>query len=231
MEVMIPRRAGCRWEDFPAIFLGFIPWGYAWSFPGLETQTYGMAALSSRSGKKIKSHFGEFLASQSIEPAASSHIASHCIPYGNYARRPGSRRLLLLGDACGLADPLLGEGIYYAHRSAQLAARAVLGAIQDPDSLVPTYGRLLKERIFPELKYAALGRRIAFSLPKSWYYYFFLFMLRGNHRIVEETIQGKRSFRWFRPIDHGPVGGSITSRFSKGTPGALRPSRESNSDS
>ena len=48
---------------------------------------------------------------------------SHALPYGNYLTRPGYGNVLLLGDACGLADPLLGEGIYYAHKSACLAAK------------------------------------------------------------------------------------------------------------
>jgi geranylgeranyl reductase family protein len=207
VEIAIVRAARGNREDFPSIYYGFVPWGYAWCFPGPETRIYGMAALNSKSGKKIRTCFAEFLDSQSVGPAARESIAGHYLPYGNYALRPGFRRLLLLGDACGLADPLLGEGIFYAHRSGQLAARAVLSAFRNPGDLVPIYSRLLTENIFPDLKYAGIGRRIAFSLPLSWYYYFFSGVLRTNRRIFEETVQGRRSFRWLRPADN--AGGSI----------------------
>ncbi len=43
------------------------------------------------------------------------------------ARRAGSDHWALLGDAAGFADPVTGEGIYYALRSAELFAEAYLG--------------------------------------------------------------------------------------------------------
>jgi flavin-dependent dehydrogenase len=41
-------------------------------------------------------------------------------------RRVGSDTWALLGDAAGFADPVTGEGIYYALRSAELFAEAYL---------------------------------------------------------------------------------------------------------
>jgi len=38
--------------------------------------------------------------------------------------------VLLVGDAAGLTDPLFGEGIYYAIRSAQLASESILHALK-----------------------------------------------------------------------------------------------------
>lgn len=40
-------------------------------------------------------------------------------------------RVLLLGDAASLAEPLTGEGIYYAIKSAKLAARIIYQGLQD----------------------------------------------------------------------------------------------------
>ena len=42
------------------------------------------------------------------------------------ARRPARGRVLLVGDAAGLVDPLSGDGIYEAFVSAELAAEAIL---------------------------------------------------------------------------------------------------------
>jgi menaquinone-9 beta-reductase len=105
-----------------------------------------------------------------------------------------------VGDAAGLADPFLGEGIYYAHRSAQLAAGAAIEAYRHPDSALSRYHRHFRRSIYPELRYAWAGRQVIFSLPRAFYYPSLTMFLRLMPKIGEETIQGKRSFRWFRKM-------------------------------
>jgi flavin-dependent dehydrogenase len=57
---------------------------------------------------------------------ALTEVRGHRLP----VRRPGapvaSGRILLVGDAAGLVDPLSGDGIYEAFVSARLAADAIL---------------------------------------------------------------------------------------------------------
>jgi len=43
--------------------------------------------------------------------------------------------VLLLDEACGLAQPWLGEGIYSAHKSAQLAAMAIMKSFSNPNAV------------------------------------------------------------------------------------------------
>ena len=122
----------------------------------------------------------------------------HALPYGNYLTRPGCASVLLLGDACGLADPLLGEGIYYAHKSACLAAKAVVKSYHKPQDVLAHYTRSLTREITDKLKYIRLARQIIFSLPGNWGYTTLSLLLRLMPRLCEETIQGLRSYRWFR---------------------------------
>lgn len=77
-----------------------------------------------------------------VDPNALQ-IQSHTIPYGNYLETPGNANVLLVGDAAGLADPFIGEGIYYAHRSAQLAAQAALESRSHPESAIGRYSEVL----------------------------------------------------------------------------------------
>jgi flavin-dependent dehydrogenase len=56
---------------------------------------------------------------------------------------------MMLGDSAGLVDPITGEGLYYALRSAELCANALLAG--QPDQ----YPALLEEEILPELKLAS----------------------------------------------------------------------------
>jgi flavin-dependent dehydrogenase len=46
------------------------------------------------------------------------------------ARAAGARGLLLAGDAAGFVDPITGDGLRFAIRGAELAAREALGALE-----------------------------------------------------------------------------------------------------
>jgi flavin-dependent dehydrogenase len=59
----------------------------------------------------------------------------------------------MIGDSAGLVDPITGEGLYYALRSAELCAQALL------DGQPKGYRDLLAEEVLPELKLAARASR------------------------------------------------------------------------
>jgi flavin-dependent dehydrogenase len=56
---------------------------------------------------------------------------------------------MAVGDAAGLVDPITGEGLYYALRSADLAAQAMVA--ETPGA----YGQLLKHEISDDLEFAS----------------------------------------------------------------------------
>jgi len=60
----------------------------------------------------------------------------------NYLPRKG--RILLVGDAAGLVDPLLGEGIHNAVRSGQMAARAIVESLRQGSAAAQTYAAQLR---------------------------------------------------------------------------------------
>src|ERR1022692_3378727 len=55
----------------------------------------------------------------------------------------------MIGDSAGLVDPITGEGLYYALRSAELCAGALLAGRPDE------YQHALQEEVVPELRLAA----------------------------------------------------------------------------
>src|SRR5437879_10697655 len=55
----------------------------------------------------------------------------------------------MIGDAAGFTDPITGEGLYYALRSADLLSRAILA--NQPES----YRQLLRKDFLPELEMAS----------------------------------------------------------------------------
>jgi geranylgeranyl reductase family protein len=195
IEGFVSRRDFQGFYDWPAIYFGFIPWGYAWSFPGPENQIVGICGLQTKAGPHFRDYFKRFVKSLSIPENKISKMRGHPLPYGNYLMQPGYRNILLLGDACGLADPLLGEGIYYAHRSGQLAAAAVLKAGSDYDTVSENYKGLLHQTLIRELGAVKMYRNIIFSLLRTGNYKPMAFFIKKAQKAVEETIQGQRSFK------------------------------------
>jgi geranylgeranyl reductase family protein len=197
LECFVPRQEG-SFPHCPAIYYGYVPWGYGWSFPYPHHQVLGIAVLKHRTGFRLKDGFRDFIASQGAPASGALRIQAHGLPYGNYLKNPGYANVLLVGDAAGLADPFLGEGIYYAHRSAQLAAAAVIESRAHPEAAAGRYRDGFRRTLYPELRYARAGRQILFSLPPHFYFPLAAALLRLMPKLCEETIQGQRSFRWFQ---------------------------------
>ena len=200
LEAFISRRHTAGLADYPSIYFGYIRWGYTWSFPGKHRQVVGIAGLNTRAGRYLRAGLHNFLTSLNLAEKQFSPPKSHPLPYGNYITQPGYGNVLLLGDACGLADPLLGEGIYYAHKSGQLAAKACLNFYNNPQAALKCYTRYLTQDIITELRYVRVARQIIFSLPGSWPYRILSSLLKTIPRHCEETLQGQRSFKWFRKV-------------------------------
>jgi flavin-dependent dehydrogenase len=68
---------------------------------------------------------------------------------------------LAVGDAAGLVDPITGEGLYYALRSADLAARALLSDVSSLAEKVTQYRRSLQKDFAADLEFGSrLARRV-----------------------------------------------------------------------
>lgn len=201
LEAFVPNEAAAGLPGHPAIFYGHLPWGYAWSFPGNGHRILGIAGLRTRADRRLHGAFNAFLASLSLPRELKVRTAGHSLPYGNYLRAPGTGSILIAGDAAGLADPFLGEGVYYAHRSGALAAAAILEAADRGRTAAGCYADRIERTILPEMRYARAGRNLIFSLPPRLYYPVLGAALRLAPKICEETIQGRRSFQWLRRVN------------------------------
>jgi flavin-dependent dehydrogenase len=66
-----------------------------------------------------------------------------------------------VGDAAGLVDPITGEGLYYAIRSADLAARAILAEAGSLAERVIAYRRSLRRDFAADLEFGSrLAKRV-----------------------------------------------------------------------
>lgn len=125
-----------HWDPVPGGGLG-----YAWAFPTAQATVnvgYGTAAPHA-SKARLTNRALELLPGFAIE---STRITGHVLPLSTRMPRPAVGRVLLVGDAASLINPLTGEGIFYALASGVLAGRA---AVADADA-GGTYTRALRAR-------------------------------------------------------------------------------------
>jgi flavin-dependent dehydrogenase len=116
--------------------------GYFWVFPRLTEINFGAACkLGDRTGEQLRALLREFmtdyLAGDTPDPEDLSFFAAK-IPILDRETWPtlktGGNGWALIGDAAGFADPITGEGIYYALKSADLLVEALTGfSSEGPD--------------------------------------------------------------------------------------------------
>jgi geranylgeranyl reductase family protein len=194
IEIRRPHENRCPPPDFTSLHFGYVPWGYAWSFPGKDARTLGIAGLRRSRSESIRDAFRTFLQSIGFDDATEEDWKGYPLPYGNHLHQPAHRRLLLVGDACGLADPLLGEGIYYAHASARIAAQAIIEGGLEAEPAGRIYRERLNRDLIRELRWIKLWRTALFMGGRHRRYRGLRLFCRLLPKRLEATVQGQRSF-------------------------------------
>ena len=111
------------------------PPGYVWSFPRADHLAIGICAPADRAdAAELRGHLDRWLARQDAHARMRS-MTPYCLADPVAAPRTRGPTACPRGrDGCSpatppaLVDPLTREGIYYALRSGELAAQALLGA-------------------------------------------------------------------------------------------------------
>ncbi len=101
--------------------------GYGWAFPKGDHTNVGV--YSSFAGAKLLRQDLANYANGLWGDHELRNFRGQQVPIIRAPSAVATKRVLLAGDAAGLVDPLLGEGIYNAVRSGQLAAATLSSAI------------------------------------------------------------------------------------------------------
>jgi flavin-dependent dehydrogenase len=99
-------------------------------------------------------------------------MRGHLVPLGGEARVLHGRRVVLTGDAAGLAEPMTGEGIYYAVRSAQIAADTIHHVLLDHGTDLSSYSERVHAEITSDLMYAKRLASLFYRFPGLSYHFF-----------------------------------------------------------
>src|ERR1700675_3868965 len=127
--------------------------GYLWSFPRADHLSVGICAkMGQTSSQELRRHLDDFIHEEKI-PMDGAQLYSHVLPSPE-AQTLRRRRILgknwaMAGDAAACVDPITCGGLYYALRSGDLLAEALIEG--QPEA----YPERLRSAFSADLEFAA----------------------------------------------------------------------------
>jgi flavin-dependent dehydrogenase len=206
IEAQVPMHAPPPMEvDF-----GVVEFGYGWLFPKGDHVNVGLYTNQS-TVRLTRSALADY-ARAKLGTTDIEHVVGHHVGLKGWDGRLATRRVVLAGDAAGLVDPLLGEGIHNAVASGQSAAAAIEKSRTNGRNLRVVYARELRpilrdlrssdhdaERFYRQIEigyrvltsrvvHSALmtgyARGLTFSATKRWFFLLPLFPLAPAERVL-----------------------------------------------
>jgi geranylgeranyl reductase family protein len=182
LELEVPH----RWDpadpllrpDLLHLEYGALRRGYGWVFPKADHLNIGAGLFHGRrrdvrrdpsARPRIRAAIEAYAAALGVEPQRLRGLRGHAHPLpfwdGPEPLHTADGRVLLVGDAAGLINPLFGDGLFHAIRSGRLAAEALLAA--DPTSHTARVHGLLAD----DFEAARRLARLFYGLPGLTYRY------------------------------------------------------------
>lgn len=174
LQIDIDKKDMDYYNNNMSLYYGIIPYGYGWVFPKESCLTIGLGANYSKD-IDFKKEFEIFLDNIGAK-YDSKDFKGAMIPFGEHLSYPINLKkdLILVGDAAGFADPITGEGIYFAVLSGIKAANVITKAITNNnrelieeyiDEIKPITNNIKKGKWVKENLYKS--RKIAFTPLKN----------------------------------------------------------------
>ncbi len=148
--------------------------GYVWVFPRCGHLSVGIAGKN-EPANSLRARLERYMDQHGIAWRGAPFF-SHLLPSldtpGWRQNRVAGDGWLAVGDAGGMADPITGEGLYYALRSGDLASRVLLDDAHGLVEKAAAYRAMLAREFTLDLEFAAmlakglfLGRFMFGSVP------------------------------------------------------------------
>ena len=122
---------------------GYVPGGYGWVFPKGAHLNVGL--YTQRPGTKFSKNDLVEYARYALGTDQIDRIIGYPVGIGGEKYQAKRQRIFLAGDAAGMTERLLGEGIHNALKTGQAAARAIVAAAGGDKSALEQYRTDLEE--------------------------------------------------------------------------------------
>lgn len=152
-------------SDMPSMAFDFnvVKNGYGWIFPKDDHVNIGLYT-NSKKNRIDKEILGRY-ANAKLGCSMPDDIMGYPLSHGGWGYHPQSGRVLLAGDAAGFTEPLMGEGLYYAVKSGQIAASAVERALAFNEDAGSVYDAMLKPMRW-DLRFIHECSRFFYKFPR-----------------------------------------------------------------
>jgi geranylgeranyl reductase family protein len=190
-EISVPGEGLAKWNSLIGLDLGRIRGGYGWIFPKKDHLSVGVGGPL-RQAKKLKSCYQKMLTWQQFENYETIRLRSHFLPAITKGAAIQWERGLLLGDAAGLLDPLTGEGVYNAIKSAEIAAPIISQCLRSGTIDLRDYQHTVAKEIVPELKASRSLLRLF-----TWFPWLYFNLVEGSARLWRAScclLRGEESY-------------------------------------
>jgi geranylgeranyl reductase family protein len=180
-------------EEMITFDFGTISGGYGWIFPKRDHLNVGV--YHTWPGKKTsKKHLLRFIDQHPmLHRDRISDIRAFPVPLGGNKSNLHQNNILLVGDAANLADPWLGEGLYYALSSGRLAAETIIkhhkGELKD----LSAYTQNINRNCVNQFAYARRFSLLVNALP-----YINVLLLKASNtlqRIIIDLLRGDQTYQ------------------------------------
>ncbi len=159
------RRANMAYFDFGSLKNGFM-----WCFPKTNGYSFSAAYVRDAKGKpqELQKQLNKYAEQFGLDVANSKYI-EHPLNLWDGDRPLHGDRVLITGEAAGIVDPLIGEGIRPAMFTGIKAAEAVSKAIAGEADALPQYTETIKQEWGTNLAKAQFLAGLFFKAPKIAY--------------------------------------------------------------
>ncbi len=164
-EIHLADEDFARFSQMPRFDFNAIDAGYAWVFPKRAHLSVGILSTR-RVCPELQTKLAEYLQRLGINRIQKTERHGYLIPLAPRRGTLARGRVLLVGDAAGLVDPVTAEGITHAIMSGQLAAAALTEGRLDTAKVSAIYQSLLEKNILGELRAARLLANILYHRPR-----------------------------------------------------------------
>lgn len=191
-------------EEQDHVDVQFVPLleGYIWVFPRCGHLSAGIG------GKGVPAHLLRAKLEAYLEQRGFNwrhgqfyaHVLPSLEPGAWFRNRVAGPGWMAVGDAGGLVDPVTGEGIYYALRSAELATYTLLSEAHPPEEKPRAYRNLLLRDFVADLAFGAgmakrlfLGKFLFGTMPQRMVQF-----LRRSPRfyaLMQDLLAGTHSYQ------------------------------------
>tara|TARA_Y100000590_G_scaffold109050_1_gene124223 strand:+ start:46686 stop:47813 length:1128 start_codon:yes stop_codon:yes gene_type:complete len=162
--------------------------GYGWIFPKKDHLNVGIGNLINRNNdtKPNKKDLYDFV-QKKLNTDEISNITG--FPIGTEGDNYHStENIFLVGDAAGLSESLLGEGIYNAIISGQYAAKSIIAGEKHNTSDAKHFYNTFLYKLTKELRLYRKGSNLLYNYPKLTY---FLMKFGLGKKFMDGYSQGK----------------------------------------